>query len=115
MTDLNFGVRFTADSGGLRGEVRLTKEQLDRLRGSTDRMRESSQRLDRATVTLRDRWRSLNGAVVGLGGALRGLGVALAVREVTQAALEWDKYERTLVRLRAEIERGGRWARTVGR
>lgn len=93
MTDsLEFSVRFTGDDKGLRGELRVTEEQLERLRGETTRVARATRDADRASQGWRNRLGPLNRDIGGLRSAIAGLGLGLLINDLKNAGLQSERW-----------------------
>ena len=68
---LTLGIRLTADGRGLVGEVRLSREELEKLRQSTQEAGDASERAA-------DQGRRYNQSLNGIGTAARATGLAVA-------------------------------------
>lgn len=99
MSDIQVGVRLRADGSGLVGELRVTKDELDRLRGSSDEAGRSAERTGRQVDNSSRSFQRMGSASQSLARNLRSViaplatiaGSVLSFRAVINATVEQER------------------------
>ncbi len=86
---LQVGVTLTADAGGLRGELRIAKEDLDKLGGAADSAGDDAREAARGLDTLQEAGKGTDAVMRRLRQTLVALGGVALVRRIAQQADAW--------------------------
>ncbi len=105
---LTLSVILRADGAGLKGEVRASAAELDKLRGTTGKVTPQLTKLESAAIKVRGAFAGIKSEVFSLKTALTTGGFALFARQLFQAGVEEEQFARGMASATGSAEAAGR-------